>query len=396
MASNPLAQSDEDFLNEAPPAVDPAEAAAVPSNDDAAAHDAGDPPADDPVEEPSGKTEEEQPSVDDQTEADAADKDDGNSDEAVEKEAEVKADEAKPEPKPEDKAGEADESSPSGSADTFSVPTSFQANGKTITLKDADEATKLMQMGANYTRKMMEIAPHRKVLMMLQNNDLLDESRLSFLIDLDKRNPEAIKKLIKDAGIDPNEIDLEVEPDYLAGAHTVTDDEVSFRTVMEDLSSTEAGVQTIGHVNKDWDNASKEILWKQPELLTVIHEQREAGVYDQIRNEVDRQRTLGKIPANMPFLAAYKQVGDEMVAAATDTPPAGQQPTGATEGQPGIATPAPTPVVTRTAAPKANVKNGDKVSAASPTRAVPGQAKVVINPLAMSDDAFLKEMENRL
>ena len=44
----------------------------------------------------------------------------------------------------------------------------FVANGKTIQLQSVDEAIQLMQMGANYTRKMQSIAPHRKVLMMLE------------------------------------------------------------------------------------------------------------------------------------------------------------------------------------------------------------------------------------
>jgi len=49
------------------------------------------------------------------------------------------------------------------------------ANGKTIEIRDADEAVRLMQMGANYTRKMQELAPQRKMLAMLREHELLDE-----------------------------------------------------------------------------------------------------------------------------------------------------------------------------------------------------------------------------
>ena len=59
----------------------------------------------------------------------------------------------------------------------------FKANGKIVEVRAVSEARRLMQMGANYTRKMQEIAPHRKKLMMLENHKI-DEEKLSFLIDL--------------------------------------------------------------------------------------------------------------------------------------------------------------------------------------------------------------------
>ena len=68
----------------------------------------------------------------------------------------------------------------------------IKANGKTVEIRTPEEAIKLMQMGANYTRKMQDIAPHRKVIMMLEDNGLLDTDKLSFLIDLEKMNPDAI------------------------------------------------------------------------------------------------------------------------------------------------------------------------------------------------------------
>jgi hypothetical protein len=268
----------------------------------------------------------------------------------------------------------------------------FKANGKTIELKSPEEAIQLMQMGANYTRKMQSIQPHRKVLTMLENNNLLDENRLSYLIDLDKKNPEAIKKLIKDAGIDPLQIDTEVEPTYLEGSHKVSDAEVNFRSNLEDLSSTPTGKETLHTINSTWDETSKEVLWGEPSLMTIIHAQRETGVYDRISNEMDRQKMLGKIAPDTPFLKAYKEIGDELAKVggfddllkpkqvAVEAPvsiPAGQS--------------EPEPVATRVAKPKPSVENGDKASAASPTRSTPKPARPFINPLEMPDDQFMAE-----
>lgn len=266
----------------------------------------------------------------------------------------------------------------------------FKANGKTIELKTPEEAIQLMQMGANYTRKMQALQPHRKVLLMLENNGLLDEGKLSFLIDIEKKNPEAIKKLVKDAGIDPLDMDVSVEPAYQAGNHRVSDEEASFRAVLDDLSSTPDGKATLQLINSSWDQASIEATWKSPDILSIMHEQRENGIYDRISTEINRQKTLGAIPASTPFLQAYKAVGDQMTAAGAFNDlvkaPAGKA---TTQKQPSA-------VATRVAAPKSPVTNGDKATAASASRNSPRKARDAINPLAMSDEEFLKHMENRL
>lgn len=262
------------------------------------------------------------------------------------------------------------------------VMTPFQANGKTIELRDISEAVQLMQKGANYTRKMQDIAPHRKVLMMLENNGLLDEGKLSYLIDLEKKNPDAIKKLIKDAGIDPMDIDTTVEPTYREGNHKVTDEEASFRSTLDDLNSNPAGKETLNLIHTGWDQASKEVLWKNPEILTMIHQQREGGIYDRIATEVERQRVLGTIAPNTPFLHAYKAVGDKMVEANAFADL--------------VQKTAPTPVITRAAIPKPQVANGDKANAAASSRSTAKKAETFVNPLSMSDDEFLKHMNNRV
>ncbi len=265
----------------------------------------------------------------------------------------------------------------------------FVANGKTIQVKTPEEALALMQMGANYTRKMQAIQPHRKMLTMLESNDLLDEDRLSFLIDLDKKNPEAIKKLIKDAGINPLEIDVDTEPNYSEGNHKVSDTEVQFKTNLEEVTSTPSGQETVKTILSTWDQASKEVLWGEPSILPIIHAQKDIGIYDRISDEVDRRRTLGKIAPEIPFLKAYQDVGDELFKAGTFDDLIKPATTNTTvNANPALKVEAE-PIATRTAAPKPTVENGDKASAASPTRSTPTPAKAIVNPLAMSDDEFM-------
>lgn len=266
----------------------------------------------------------------------------------------------------------------------------FQANGKTIQLRSVDEAIQLMQQGANYTRKMQAIAPHRKVLMMLENNGLLDESKLSRLIDLEKKNPDAIRALVKEAGIDPLDIDVHGESTYTPGNHAVPDEAIAFQTTLDEVSSTPDGQETVREITASWDPESKAELWKDPSILGTIHQQRISGVYDRVVAEIERQRTIGAIPANVSLLNAYRVIGERMTqAGAFQDLVAAQQ----AAQHPAVQH----PVATRVASAKPAVTNSGKVSAAAPTRtATPRRAEAFINPLAMSDDEFMKQFANRV
>jgi hypothetical protein len=272
----------------------------------------------------------------------------------------------------------------------------LKANGKTIEIQSMDELRQLASMGANFTRKMQDIAPHRKILAMLENNGLLDEAKLSFFIDLDKKNPEALKKLIKDSGVDPLDIDVSSEPAYQAGNHKVSDTEIAFRTVLEDLQSTPTGQETISVINSSWDQASKEELWKAPEIMATIQQQRENGIYDTISAEITRQAMLGKIPASTPFIQAYLTVGNELQTRGAFTNLNAPNGKGVQNASTQTTAPVNAPVATRVVVPKSQVTNGAAANAAASTRQTQKRVLPVVNLQSMSDDDFLKNWQNRL
>ena len=380
-AKNPLEMSDEDIMKMNPPEVETQE----------------DEPKEEPKEEEKSTEEENSSELDESSSNEeknnnSSEESSNNEDDDSEKkdddvkESEDKEDtspsgseEKKTEESKEEKSKQSSEKEVTIDYKKFyeKIMTPFKANGKLITLKTPEEAIQLMQMGANYTRKMQAIAPYKKTLMMLENNNLLDEDKLSFLIDLDKKNPEAIKKLIKDAGIDPLEIDTSTEPQYKEGSHKVSNEEAAFMSVLDDLKQSQEGMQTIQEINSNWDDASKKILWNSPEIMRTIHQQRANGVYKIITEEMERQRVLGNIPAETPFLMAYKQIGDALAA---KQKPALMQP---------VAVKAKT-------VKTSSLKNNEKAKAAAPNRTTTSAPKRFINPLAMSDEEFLKQMENRL
>ena len=278
----------------------------------------------------------------------------------------------------------------------------FKANGREIKLRNPDEAIRLMQMGAGYGRKLQDMQPHLKTLRMLEKNNLLDEGKLSYLIDLDQKNPEAIKKLIKDAGIDPLDINMDDNPNYRPTNHSVSDTEVAFSEALKDVATQPGGRETIQQINSTWDKTSKEAIWAQPELLRIIQSQKENGLFDQISAEMERKKVLGEIAPNTPFLEAYKIAGDALASSnSLILPGSEQQP----EPKPANATPAAQPKVdpnagrvlgTRAAAPKSGVSPNTKAKAAASPQSSSRKAKETVNPLDMADDEFLKQFNGRI
>lgn len=290
-----------------------------------------------------------------------------------------------PATEPEDRAKEKPAENPVDYKAFFErVMAPFKANGKAIQLTSADEVISLMQMGANYTKKMQSIQHHRKYLLMLENNGLLDEQKLSLLIDLDKGDKEAIKKFFKDKNLDPVDVDTSSEVKYKTGSHAISDQEVSLASTIEDVKSMDGGLETLQSVS-GWDKASKKIIGENPGLLTNIHAQRKSGVYDRISTEIERRRVLGQLPAEMPFLHAYKMIGDDLANRGVLQ--------GGTRAAPSAPAPVPVrnPVTVRPArTPVTKAPDSSKVRAAAATRTAPKPVSTPINVLAMSDDDFLK------
>ena len=253
---------------------------------------------------------------------------------------------------------------------------SFKANGKDISVANVDEAISLMQMGANYNKKMAALKPNLKLLKLLENNKLLDESKISYLIDLDKKNPEAITKLLKDSGIDPLDVDVNKESEYRPKTYTVDDKELELDEVIGELQDSPTFNTTLDIVGNKWDDPSKQVVADNPQLLVIMNDHVARGIYPIINKEVDRERMLGRLKG-LSDLEAYKAVGDAIEARGgfnhlnptnqgkrVVTPPAKKAP------DPGLIS--------------------KKRAASSTQKAAPSVTPADFNPLAMSDEEFSK------
>lgn len=189
----------------------------------------------------------------------------------------------------------------------------LKAAKREIRVKSADDARKLMQMGVDYQLKMEALKPRLRIMRALEKNNLLTEDKINFLIDLDKNNPEAVRKFLKEKQIDPMDLDLNDETEYKPKSYAPSEREQAVDDVLDDIRSTDSFNRTIDELGNKWDADSKQILIEQPQLIKMINEQVGLGIYDQIMNTVASERMMGRLQG-LNDLLAYKAVGDALQA----------------------------------------------------------------------------------
>lgn len=205
----------------------------------------------------------------------------------------------------------------------------FKADGKDMQVRSAEDAIRLMQQGANYSRRMQELKPMKALNRMLQDHGLADPSKISFLIDVSKGDKAALTKLLKDHKVDPMDLDTSGEVRYQAKSYSGSPEENAFRDALDSAMASDEGKALVSEIHNTWDDASKQQLQRNPAVLGNLTELKRTGVYQKIADELAYQRSIGYL-TDVPYLAAFDQVGEAMKNAGVF----GQQPQPAPTGRP--------------------------------------------------------------
>lgn len=184
----------------------------------------------------------------------------------------------------------------------------FKANGKEITPKTVEDVISLMQMGANYTKKMQLMAPMKRAVESLDKAKIGEED-LNFLIDIHNGNVEAIKKLLQKHKVDPFELDLETT-NYVPNNNIASDSDVEFSDVLKDVQASLPRIQSI--LTDTWDSASKQAVLKDPNLMRALHEEIEMGRFDEVQNRLEQERMFGRYKG-VSDVQAYIDIVTKMV-----------------------------------------------------------------------------------
>ena len=327
----------------------------------------------DPKEEESSNDE---GSDEEPTEADSSEDEEGETSEGVE---DGGAEEEAPEEQAKEKAAPA-EAVIDYKSEYERLLAPFKANGREVKVTSVEDAVSLMQMGANYSKKMAALKPNLRLMKMLENSGLLSEEKLSFLIDLEKKDPAAISKLVNESGIDPLELDSEKAKAYTPNSYAVNDKEVALDMVLEEIRETPSYDRTLDVVSNKWDRESKQAIANQPQLLKVINDHVDRGIYDIIVKEIEQERMFGRL-GDISDLDAYRQVGDAIQARGGFADLGRQKQT--TPTAPVVVPPKPKKVE--------DLKIRDKRRAAGTTKSTGSSTPPAdFNPLSMSDEDFSK------
>lgn len=254
----------------------------------------------------------------------------------------------------------------------------FKANGREMKVDSIEDVRTLMQMGANYNKKMAALKPHLKIVRMLENNGLLDEAKLNFLIDLDKKNPAAMAKFIKDSGVDPLDLDTSKSDEYTPNTYNVGDTELGVSEVLSEIRESSAYGRTLDVVNNKWDSASRKILLSNPQSIKIINAHIESGLYDVVWEFVERERVLGRM-TDVTDLDAYKVMGEKLEKSGYFKQAQKQSAPSQAQKQPSQAD-----------RQKEQARIDRKKAAGSPTIATTSKLPPDFNPLDMSDEEFEK------
>ena len=191
----------------------------------------------------------------------------------------------------------------------------FKANGKTIAPRNAEDVISLMQMGANYTKKMQLMAPMKRAVESL-NKAGINEEELNFLIDIHNGDKEAIKNLLKKNEIDPIDLDIE-DTKYVPKNNIASDADVEFSETLMDIESSLPKIQEI--LNKTWDSKSKQLVLKDPQLMRALHQEIEMGRFDEVQQRLEIEKTFGRYKG-VSDIEAYIDLVTKMVNEKARTP----------------------------------------------------------------------------
>ena len=249
----------------------------------------------------------------------------------------------------------------------------FKANGREIQVQNADDMIALMQQGANYSKKMAQLKPNLALMRTLEQHGLNDADKITYLIDLYNKQPEAIAKLVKEADIDLYSFDTDQAEQYTP--KTVVNEPSALEdTITELYGNHETFKDVVTDITTLWDKESKAVVSDNPEILRVMAKQADEGIYQQIMSAIDYEKMLGRL-SGIPFLHAYEQVEARILQA---NQPVAKQEQGFT---------APRPQANQE---QVNSQNQAQKQRASVPKSSTSQSNAGFDPLKLSDEEFLK------
>ncbi len=187
----------------------------------------------------------------------------------------------------------------------------FKANGREMKVDNVEDARRLMQMGAGAVKQATALKPQLKIIKSLQDNGLLDQDKVNLMIDLAKKNPEAIARLVKESGINPLDIDTDKAEGYKPTEYGTSDSQFELDQAIDNIKGNDSYDKSISVMGEQWDQKSRGIIAEHPEIVGVIDGHIQSGVFDIVQGHVDTERALGRL-TGMSDVEAYRVAAQQL------------------------------------------------------------------------------------
>src|SRR5574344_3145123 len=190
------------------------------------------------------------------------------------------------------------------------VTQDFKASGKVIPgVKEPEKFIKALQMATDYALKTAALKPALKRVKML---DGITDEEFTEMLDFRKRNPEVIKKAIKEANLDPIDLDLE-DIQYTPQSKIMSDADYEFNETIEKLSQEDAVAfqRTQNIVLNELDSTSKTTVLSNPHILAALQSEVASGRFEKIQAQALQLKAFGGYN-NVPDIELYSMIANEM------------------------------------------------------------------------------------
>jgi len=186
------------------------------------------------------------------------------------------------------------------------IPKDIAVNGVQVRAT-MDELEEGFKKGMNYTQKMQEIAPHRKAMGIMKDNQLT-EADLNLLIEAKGGNKEALAKLLMDSKTDPFELNLEAKEDYTPKDYGKEVVDVEIQTVKDEILADTEYSQVVEEAIQKMPEDMYNMVSANAQGWSSLYKDVKEGVYQKVMPEVMKQQAL--YGNTEPTIATYLKIAN--------------------------------------------------------------------------------------
>ena len=183
-----------------------------------------------------------------------------------------------------------------------------KADGDEFEFTD-EELIALAPKAMNYTKKMQEIAPYRKRISAMKDNNITEDD-FNLMMDVFKGNKDAISTILKRTGTDALDLDDSEDINYTPTSYGKDESTLAIEEIDNVISKDPEYNVTKRVIDEDWDNSSRTEFRDNPKLIEALHYDVKHGIYNQVAPLARKLKALDD--GTKSDITYYRQAGAQM------------------------------------------------------------------------------------